>query len=81
MRTTHTTQSERGRGGESGGGDTGDWDNFYIGDEDSDDDEFDKMILGRAHAKIVPEVRKGDAGKGEQPERNKRKALKWLGLA
>ncbi|KAH6670130.1 hypothetical protein B0J14DRAFT_111888 [Halenospora varia] len=81
MRTMHTTQSECGRGGESGGGDTGDWDNFYIGDEDSDDDEFDKMILGRAHAKIVPEVRTVGAGKGVQPERNKRKALKWLGLA
>ncbi|KAH8656949.1 hypothetical protein BGZ60DRAFT_531814 [Tricladium varicosporioides] len=82
IRTAHTIQSERDGGrGRGGGGDKGGWENFYIGDEDSDDDEFDRMILGRLHAKIVPEVRMVDAGKWEQPERNKRKALKWLGLA
>ena len=52
-----------------------DWNNFYIGDDDSEDDEYDKMILGRAMAMIVPEVR------AAEPKRDKKKALKWLGLA
>jgi hypothetical protein len=34
------------------------------------------MILGRAMAKIIPEVRAAVA-----PKRDKKKALKWLGLA
>ncbi|RDL38492.1 uncharacterized protein BP5553_02832 [Venustampulla echinocandica] len=54
------------------------WDNFYVGDEDSDDDEFDKMILGRKHAKIVPEMRM--AGPAPQ-KKNMQKALKWLGVS
>jgi hypothetical protein len=51
------------------------WENFYIGEDDSEDDAYNKMILGRAMAKIVPEVR------SVAPKRDKKKALKWLGLA
>jgi hypothetical protein len=57
-----------------------DWENFYIGEDDSDDDEFDRMIMGRQMARIVPEVRKLSPD-GVQVPRNKKKALKWLGLA
>lgn len=64
-----TTASERGRR------DDKEWENFYIAEEDSEDDDYDKMILGRAMARIVPEVKK--AGQ----KRNTKKALKWLGLA
>lgn len=56
-----------------------DWETFYINEEDSDDDEFDRMIMGRQMARIVPE-RRGVAGE-PVPLRNKKKALKWLGLA
>jgi len=69
VKTTKTTKSERERRVAN------DWENFYIGEEDSEDDAYDKMILGRSMAKIVPEVRKKDA------KRDKKKALKWLGLA
>jgi hypothetical protein len=58
-----------------------DWENFYIGDEDSEDDEIDKMILGRYHAKIVPEVRMTGPGTMPLAQGNKQKALRWLGLA
>jgi hypothetical protein len=67
-----TTKSEKKRRAD------GSWENFYIGDEDSDDDDYDKMIMGRQHAKIVPEVRKTGVF---LVQRNKQKALKWLGLA
>lgn len=68
--STKTTNSERERRqGEK------DWENFYIGEEDSDDDAYDRMILGRGMQKIVPEVRR--VGQ----KRNTKKALKWLGLA
>jgi hypothetical protein len=43
-------------------------------EDDSDDDAYDKMILGRALARIVPEVRVA------AQTRDKKKALKWLGL-
>ncbi|CAG8959967.1 hypothetical protein HYFRA_00012684 [Hymenoscyphus fraxineus] len=56
----------------------GGWETFYISDVDSEDDEFDRMILGRKHARIVPEVRKEE---GEAKKRDKSKALKFLGLA
>ncbi|KAK2624263.1 hypothetical protein QTJ16_006213 [Diplocarpon rosae] len=52
-----------------------DWENFDVGEEDSDDDEFDRMIMGREMQKITPEV------KQVEQKRNKKKALKWLGLA
>lgn len=67
-----------------------DWENFYIGEDDSEDDEFDRMIMGRQMARIVPEVMgkggRGGAGLdgggvGMQAPRNKKKALRWLGLA
>lgn len=70
--STKTTASEKERKVDR------EWENFYIGEEDSDDDAYDKMIMGRSMAKIVPEVRKGGMS---APQRNKKKALKWLGLA
>lgn len=57
-----------------------DWENFYIGDEDSEDDDYDRMVMGRAGARIVPEVRKVMPD-GKEPKRSTKKALKWLGLA
>jgi hypothetical protein len=72
--STKTTRTERGRRRVEKGSED-DWNNFYIGDDDSEDDEYDKMILGRAMAMIVPEVR------AAEPNRDKKKALKWLGLA
>ncbi|KAI9052707.1 hypothetical protein LZ554_002984 [Drepanopeziza brunnea f. sp. 'monogermtubi'] len=51
------------------------WEDFYIGEDDSDDDEYDKMTLGRAHQRIVPGV--GKLGE----KRPTKKALKWLGLS
>jgi hypothetical protein len=69
--TVKTTASERGRREDKA------WENFYVGEEDSDDDAFDRMIMGRAGARIVPEVLKPNAGK----KRSSKKALKWLGLA
>lgn len=58
----------------------GDWETFYISDDDSEDDEFDRMILGRKHARIVPEVRR-EEGLSVMGKRDKSKALKFLGLA
>ncbi|KAE9372141.1 hypothetical protein N431DRAFT_375098 [Stipitochalara longipes BDJ] len=72
--STKTTRTEMGRRRVEKGSED-EWNNFYIGDDDSDDDEYDKMILGRAMAKIVPEVT------ATSPKRDKKKALKWLGLA
>jgi hypothetical protein len=73
-----TTASERGRREEARI--EKDWENFYIGEEDSEDDDYDRMILGREMAKIVPEVRKVYP-EGKAPKRSTKKALKWLGLA
>ena len=56
------------------------WENFYIGDEDSEDDDYDRMVLGRAMARIVPE-RMELLPDGSVPKRSTKKALKWLGLA
>ena len=56
------------------------WENFYIGEEDSEDDDYDRMMLGRSLARIVPEV-KVVASDGQTPRRSTKKALKWLGLA
>lgn len=66
--TVRTTASEKGRREDR------EWENFYIGDEDSEDDDYDKMILGREFRKIMPE-------KKLVKKRNTKKALKWLGLA
>ncbi|KAH7370536.1 hypothetical protein BKA65DRAFT_19447 [Rhexocercosporidium sp. MPI-PUGE-AT-0058] len=68
--STKTTASDR----ERKRGDK-EWENFYIAEDDSDDDAYDKMILGRGMQRIVPEVRKV----GQKA--NTKKALKWLGLA
>ncbi|KAL2066230.1 hypothetical protein VTL71DRAFT_2301 [Oculimacula yallundae] len=68
--STKTTGSER----ERKQGDK-EWENFYIEDDDSEDDAYDKMILGRQMQRIVPEVKKP----GQKA--NTKKALKWLGLA
>jgi hypothetical protein len=72
--TVHTTASGKGRKEEA------EWENFYIGEDDSEDDEYDRMIMGRSMAKIVPEVRK-QFGAAGVPKRSTKKALKWLGLA
>lgn len=56
------------------------WEHFYIGEEDSEDDDYDRMVMGRALAKIVPEVRMVTS-EGKVPKRSTKKALKWLGLA
>jgi hypothetical protein len=76
--TVRTTDGERGRREDAGI--EKDWENFYIGDEDSDDDDYDRMVLGSAMAKIVPEMRKVPLD-GKAPKRSTKKALKWLGLA
>ncbi|TVY84136.1 hypothetical protein LSUE1_G003726 [Lachnellula suecica] len=72
VKTTKTTASEKSRR------DNLAWENFYIAEEDSDDDAYDRMILGRGFAKIRPETPKPV---GQAPIRPKKKALKWLGLA
>lgn len=66
--TVRTTVSERGRREDK------EWENFYIADEDSEDDDFDKMILGREFKMIRPEAT-------VVKKRNTKKALKWLGLS
>jgi len=76
IRSTRTTASEMDRREDRGRIDK-EWENFYIGEDDSEDDEYDRMIMGRALAKIVPEVRRPELEK----KRNTKKALKWLGLA
>lgn len=53
------------------------WEDFYVGEVDSEDDAFDRMIMGRSGARIVPEVVKQVTGK----KSGSKKALKWLGLA
>lgn len=74
--STRTTASEFERR-EDRGRIEREWENFYIGEDDSEDDEYDRMIMGRALAKIVPEIRMPELEK----KRNTKKALKWLGLA
>ncbi|KAE8449241.1 hypothetical protein EG329_008408 [Mollisiaceae sp. DMI_Dod_QoI] len=69
--STKTTNSEKERRRDR------EWENFYIGDEDSEDDEYDRMIMGRAGQRIMPEPEV----EMKTQKRDKRKALKWLGLA
>lgn len=57
VRSVRTTASEKVRREDR------EWENFYIAEEDSDDDEYDKMILGRGFATIVPEARRKEFGK------------------
>ena len=58
-------------------GDEEEWEDFYVDELDSDDDAFDRMIMGRSGARIGPEVVRQSNGK----KRSSKKALKWLGLA
>lgn len=61
------------------------WENFEIGDDESDFDEYDRMILGSKMSALI--LGKQIFGAGNQNEfsqqgvASKRKALKWLGLA
>jgi hypothetical protein len=72
MGTVMTTATERGRREVDRA-----WEDFYIGEVDSEDDEYDRMVMGRAGARIVPEPIRNIQGK----KRSSKKALKWLGLA
>ena len=72
--TVHATATEK------GGREDAEWENFYIGEDDSEDDDMDRMVMGRTFAKIVPEVRRTVGVQGA-PKRSTKKALKWLGLA
>ena len=76
--TVQTTNSERVRREDARV--EKEWENFYIGDEDSEDDDYDRMVMGRMMAKIVPEARK-IFPEEKAPKRSTKKALKWLGLA
>lgn len=76
--TSRTTASERVRREDARV--EREWENFYIGEEDSEDDDYDRMVLGRSMARIVPEVRIVTSD-GMVPKRSTKKALKWLGLA
>lgn len=71
--TIRTTATERGRREVVDKA----WEDFYIGEVDSEDDEYDRMVMGRAGARIVPEPVRNMQGK----KRSSKKALKWLGLA
>ena len=72
MGTMRTTATERGRREVDKA-----WEDFYIGEVDSEDDEYDRMVMGRSGARIVPEPIRSMQGK----KRSSKKALKWLGLA
>lgn len=72
MGTTRTTATERVRREVDKA-----WEDFYIGEVDSEDDEYDRMVMGRSGARIVPEPIRSMQGK----KRSSKKALKWLGLA
>ncbi|KAI1007887.1 hypothetical protein K3495_g337 [Podosphaera aphanis] len=66
--------------------DVDNWENFEICDDDSDFDDFDRMIMGRRMAAMVMSGCLVGATYGEEAVRergiaSKRKALKWLGLA
>jgi len=52
--------------------------NFYLEEEDSEDDDWDRMIMGRSGAKPPPKAPEGKKG---LVVGSKKKALKWLGLA
>ncbi|KAL3427587.1 gastric mucin-like protein [Phlyctema vagabunda] len=67
------------------------WDNFNIDEEDSEDDDYDRMVLGRAGVtpdKLQYLSSKSTKAKALMMENGKRKkpsdskkALRWLGLA
>lgn len=79
--TTLATATERGRReGARERQSEKDWDNFYIGEEDSDDDAYDRMVLGRTGGKPHFGMKTGFIDQGKR-KGNSKKALKWLGLA
>ncbi|RKF59728.1 putative gastric mucin-like protein [Erysiphe neolycopersici] len=61
------------------------WENFEIGDDESDFDEYDRMILGSKMTALILGKQLFSGGKqneiSQQGVASKRKALKWLGLA
>lgn len=61
------------------------WENFEIGDEESDFDEYDRMILGSKMTALILGKQFFSGGNhaeiSQQGVASKRKALKWLGLA
>lgn len=75
--TIRTTASERFGRERRYDEETQAWEDFYVGEIDSDDDAFDRMIMGRSGARIIPDVMRQLNGK----KRSSKKALKWLGLA
>lgn len=52
--------------------------NFYLEEEDSEEDDWDRMIMGRAGSKPLEKAPEGKKG---IVVGSKKKALKWLGLA
>ena len=72
--TMRTTGSKRWKTEDIGDG----IENFYLEEEDSDDDDWDRMIMGRSGAKPP---QKASEGKRGIVIGSKKKALKWLGLA
>ncbi|KAG9241451.1 hypothetical protein BJ878DRAFT_466366 [Calycina marina] len=75
---TMRTVTSRKRREREDGGDGGE--NFYVGEEDSEEDDYDRMVLGRAGARPVGRARVGGKGTGTGTA-SKKKALRWLGLA
>lgn len=77
--TTYTTATEKSRKHRERAQSDKDWENFYIASEDEDDDDWDRMVMGRRLARIVPtEIPKPGEFRQTAPTK---KALKWLGLA
>ena len=76
--TVRTTTTERFRREEARS--EKEWENFYVGEVDSEDDDYDRMVLGRSLASIVPEVTV-IMQDGKPAKRSTQKALKCLGLA
>ncbi|TQS36720.1 hypothetical protein Golomagni_02821 [Golovinomyces magnicellulatus] len=67
-------------------GDLDGWENFEIGDDENDFDDYDRMILGSKMAGLVFGRQVFGAGYDDSKVvqhrvASKRKALKWLGLA
>lgn len=82
IRSTRTTASEKVRREEARERQLEkDWENFYIGEEDSED-EYDRMLMGRScGASMI-----SNAQKKTKPDETKKvsggkKAFRWLGLA
>ncbi|RDW71353.1 hypothetical protein BP6252_07916 [Coleophoma cylindrospora] len=87
MRSVRTTASERGyRDDTCERQSEKEWADFYIGDVDSEDDAYDRMVLGRAGVvpgRTVYHTKKQSpmVEVAQRRPANSKKALKWLGLA